>query len=157
MLLSVDATCIFVFVSFVIFLFLMHLICYKPIMRIINEREKLLFKNKETVNKANQKKEELLKEIETEISNAKFEGSKVLKNTANLNNQKEQEALNIKKAEISNNLDEFEKSLDNNSKIAKENLKQEIEIYVKQTVSKVLNIPSDEIPLNISKIDEILK
>lgn len=157
MLLSIDATCLFTFVSFIIFLFLMHLICYKPIMRIINERTKLLSKNKETLEKTNLKRENLLKEIELEISNAKLKASELLKEASELNNQKQKNEIENKKAEILNNLGELEKVLDNNSKCAKEDLRPEIENYVKQLVSKVLDVPADDIPVNMSKLDEILK
>ena len=67
MLFQIDATIIFVFVSFVIFVFLMNLICYKPIMKVIEEREKLLVKNKQTVDETNLKKDNLTKELNDEI------------------------------------------------------------------------------------------
>ena len=46
MLLQIDATFIFVFVSFLVFVFLMNLICYKPLTMLIKKKKRLLYKNK---------------------------------------------------------------------------------------------------------------
>lgn len=157
MLLSIDGTIIFVFLSFLVFVFLMNVICYKPVMKVIEEREKFYEKNKKTVQDTNIKKEEVIKTIEKEISNTKLESSKMLKNAMDLNKEEKEEAISNKKAQILNDLNDYENKLDNNSYEIKNQLKTELEGYVKSTVSKVLNVNPDEIIVDNSKIEEILK
>lgn len=157
MLLSIDGTIIFVFLSFLVFVFLMNVICYKPVMKVIEEREKFYEKNKKTVQDTNIKKEEVIKTIEKEISNTKLESSKMLKNAMDSNKEEKEEAISNKKAQILNDLNDYENKLDNNSYEIKNQLKTELEGYVKSTVSKVLNVNPDEIIVDNSKIEEILK
>ena len=157
MLLQIDATMIFVFVSFVIFVLLMNLICYKPIMKVIGEREKLFVKNKKTVDETNEKKDNLIKEINEEISKTKLESSKILKNAMDKNKLQKEEAVKNKKDELSESFTEFENAVDENSDRIKEQLKDEIGNYVRSTVSKVLNIDAQSVRVDREQIDEILK
>ncbi len=157
MLLQIDATIIFVFVSFVIFVFLMNLICYKPIMKVIEEREKLLVKNKQTVDETNLKKDNLTKEMNDEISKSKFESSKILKDTMDKNKLQKEESIKNKKENLLNSFIEFENEMNENSKKVKEELRNEIDSYVKSTVSKILNVSPDTVGVDREQIDEILK
>ncbi len=157
MLLQIDATIIFVFVSFVIFVFLMNLICYKPIMKVIEEREKLLVKNKQTVDETNLKKDNLTKEMNDEISKSKFESSKILKDTMDKNKLQKEESIKNKKENLLNSFIEFENEMNENSKKVKEELRNEIDSYVKSTVSKILNVSPDTVSVDGEQLDEILK
>lgn len=157
MLLQIDATIIFVFVSFVIFVFLMNLICYKPIMKVIEEREKLLVKNKQTVDETNLKKDNLTKEMNDEISKSKFESSKILKDTMDKNKLQKEESIKNKKENLLNSFIEFENEMNENSKKVKEELRNEIDSYVKSTVSKILNVSPDTVSVDEEQLDEILK
>ncbi|MDO5437607.1 MAG: ATP synthase F0 subunit B [bacterium] len=157
MLLSIDGTLIFVFFSFVIFIGLMNLICYKPIMKVIEEREKFLEKNQKTLLETKNKTNEVIKGVEEEISKTKLESSKMLKNAMDMNSKKKEEVISNKKTEIFNSLNEFESGLNQSSNSVKEQLKSEIGEYVKNTVSKVLKMHPDEINVDTSKINEILK
>ena len=157
MLLQIDATIIFVFVSFVIFVFLMNLISYKPIMKVIEEREKLLVKNKQTVDETNLKNDNLTKEMNDEISKSKFESSKILKDTMDKNKLQKEESIKNKKENLLNSFIEFENEMNENSKKVKEELRNEIDSYVKSTVSKILNVSPDTVSVDGEQIDEILK
>ncbi len=157
MLLQIDATFLFVLLSFIIFIGLMNLICYKPIMKVIAEREKFYEKNKKTVFETNSKKENVEKEINEEISKTKLESSKMLKNATEVNKEEKLGTINAKKEMAKTEIIEFENSLKNSSSLAKEQLKNEVETYVKSVVSKVLNQNTDNITIQREKIDEILK
>lgn len=61
MLLQIDATFIFVFVSFLVFVFLMNLICYKPLTMLIKKEKGFYIKIKKRLMKQTTKKPKLLK------------------------------------------------------------------------------------------------
>ena len=157
MLLQIDATFIFVFVSFVVFVFLMNLICYKPLTMLIKKREGLLYKNKETVDETNNKKAQIVENMKKELSNAEFEGSNILKETSNKNKKEKEEAILNKKEEIFNNIQDFENKMNTSSIEAKNILKTEVEEYVKMTVSKILDIDKNSVYVDKNKIEEIVK
>ena len=157
MLLQIDATFIFVFVSFVVFVFLMNLICYKPLTMLIKKREGLLYKNKETVDETNNKKAQIVENMKKELSNAEFEGSNILKETSNRNKKEKEEAILNKKEEIFNNIQDFENKMNASSIEAKNILKTEVEEYVKMTVSKILDIGKNSVYVDKNRIEEIVK
>lgn len=157
MLLQIDATFIFVFVSFVVFVFLMNLICYKPLTILIKKREGLLYKNKETVDETNNKKAQIVENMKKELSNAEFEGSNILKETSNKNKKEKEEAILNKKEEIFNNIQDFENKMNTSSIEAKNILKTEVEEYVKMTVSKILDIDKNSVYVDKNRIEEIVK
>ncbi len=157
MLLQIDATFIFVFVSFVVFVFLMNLICYKPLTMLIKKREGLLYKNKETVDETNNKKAQIVENMKKELSNAEFEGSNILKETSNRNKKEKEEAILNKKEEIFNNIQDFENKMNTSSIEAKNILKTEVEEYVKMTVSKILDIDKNSVYVDKNRIEEIVK
>ena len=157
MLLQIDATFIFVFASFVVFVFLMNLICYKPLTMLIKKREGLLYKNKETVDETNNKKAQIVENMKKELSNAEFEGSNILKETSNKNKKEKEEAILNKKEEILDNMKNFETNISNSSVEVKNILKTEVEDYVKMMVSKILDIDKNSIYVDKNKIEEIVK
>jgi len=126
-------------------------------MKVIAEREKFYEKNKKTVFETNSKKENVEKEINEEISKTKLESSKMLKNATEVNKEEKLGIINAKKEMAKTEIIEFENSLENSSTMVKEQLKNEVETYVKSVVSKVLNQNTDNITIQREKIDEILK
>ena len=156
-MLSLDATFVFCLISFIVFIFLMKLICYGPITKVIEEREKFYEKNKKTVSDTNLKTEKIMHEFNEEISKAKLEGSILLKNTVDKNEAKKQEIIASKKLEISNSVKEYKENLKQSSIEAKKSLKNEISNYVKGAVSVLLNIEEEKVQFDENQIDEILK
>ena len=156
-MLNLDATFIFCLISFIIFIFLMKLICWGPITKVVAEREKFYEKNKKTVSDTNLKTEKVAKEFNEEISKTKLEGSIILRNTVEANEAKKQEIINNKKIEISNSIKEYRQNLKESAKDAKTALKSEISNYVKEAVSRLLKIDRENVQFDENKIDEILK
>ena len=156
-MLTLDATFIFVFISFVIFIFLMKLICYGPITKIIAEREKFYAKNNKTVEETKSKKDDIVSTIKDEISKTKLESSKMLKTAADANTKTREEAIHNKKQEISNSMLEFENKLQESAIEAKTQLKDEISGYVRNAVSIVLEVNLENVNFDESKIDETIK
>ena len=83
MLLEFDGTFIFAFLSFIIFVLIMNLILYRPITKIMEERQKFYDKNKNTVIESKKKAEDILQKKEEEILSAKLEASSILQGAQN--------------------------------------------------------------------------
>lgn len=149
MLLEFDGTFIFALISFIIFVILMNLILYRPIVKIMDERQKFLNKNDDTVLKSKQKAADILKQKDSEILGAKLEASDILsKNKEELENRKES-IISDKKNEIKEKTDSFIQNLYDGKNEAKLNLKHEVNDFVKMSVSKILDTDIDNI--NISE------
>ncbi len=156
-MLSIDATFIFIFISFVIFVFLMKLICYKPILKVISERQKFYEKNKKTVFETSEKTQNILNHVADEISKTKLASSQLLKKTADENEFKKQKNISDKKEEIQTSIQEYKNNLEQDIADVRTNLKSEVENYAREALSSILKIDKSEVSIDNSKINEILK
>ena len=160
MLLEFDGTFIFALISFMIFVLMMNIILYKPITKIMDERQKFYDKNKNTADLSKQRTDEVLKNKEAEILSAKLEASNILQTVQNNAKVRREELLRIKKEEHKNKLINLEKQLVSDNNNAKTILKDQVSEYVKIAVSKVLDEDMNNIgSINIddSRIDSILE
>ncbi len=160
MLLEFDGTFIFALISFIIFVLMMNIILYKPITKIMDERQKFYDKNKNTADLSKQRTDEVLKNKEAEILSAKLEASNILQTVQNNAKVRREELLRIKKEEHKNKLINLEKQLVSDNNNAKTILKDQVSEYVKIAVSKVLDEDMNNIgSINIddSRIDSILE
>lgn len=141
MLLEFDGTFIFALISFIIFVGLMNLILYRPVTKIINERQKFYDKNRETVLASKQKADDTIKGREAEILNAKLEASKMLQDVQESVKLNKEAVLNNKKDEAKNKLVLNNEMLEKNKNDIKNELfsnEDAINDYVNVAVSKVL-------------------
>ena len=160
MLLEFDGTFIFALISFIIFVLMMNIILYKPITKIMDERQKFYDKNKNTADLSKQRTDEVLKNKEAEILSAKLEASNILQTVQNNAKVRREELLRIKKEEHKNKLINLEKQLVSDNNNAKTILKDQVSEYVMIAVSKVLDEDMNNIgSINIddSRIDSILE
>lgn len=139
MLLEFDGTFIFATLSFIVFVLIMNVILYRPVTKIIAERQKFYDKNKNTVLESKKKAEEILNASSKEILNAKLEASNILQNTQDKIKIKKDTALKEKQSEIKEKLSLNEAKMADEKAKVKDELQGEIEQYVKLAVSKVLD------------------
>lgn len=140
MLLEFDGTFIFALISFIVFVTLMNLILYRPVTKIINERQKFYDKNSKMALESKQKAEDVIKNKEAEILNTKLEASKILSSAQESAKSNKETALGAKKNEVQNKLRLNNEALIKNkdavvSELADEN---SINTYVNAAVAKVL-------------------
>lgn len=140
MLLEFDGTFIFALISFIVFVTLMNLILYRPVTKIINERQKFYDKNSKMALESKQKAEDVIKNKEAEISNTKLEASKILSSAQESAKSNKETALGAKKNEVQNKLRLNNEALIKNKDAVVSELTDEnsINTYVNAAVAKVL-------------------
>ena len=72
MLMQIDGTFIFVAISFLIFLFIIKAILYRPITKVLDERNKFYEKNSKMELQSKEKSKNLLNEKEEMLKNARI-------------------------------------------------------------------------------------
>ncbi len=157
MLLEFDGTFIFATLSFIVFVLIMNVILYRPITKIMEERQKFYDKNKSTVLESKRKAEEVLENKEKEILDAKLKASDILQTTQNKIKENRENTLKNKKEEVLAKIKSNNAALDNDKKQAKEDLKKEVETYVKMTVSKVLDSEIQDINIDSSLLQNAME
>ena len=157
MLLEFDGTFIFATLSFIVFVLIMNVILYRPITKIMEERQKFYDKNKSTVLESKRKAEEVLENKEKEILDAKLKASDILQTTQNKIKENRENTLKNKKEEVLAKIKSNNAALDNDKKQAKEDIKKEVETYVKMTVSKVLDSEIQDINIDSSLLQNAME
>ena len=157
MLLEFDGTFIFATLSFIVFVLIMNVILYRPITKIMEERQKFYDKNKSTFLESKRKAEEVLENKEKEILDAKLKASDILQTTQNKIKENRENTLKNKKEEVLAKIKSNNAALDNDKKQAKEDLKKEVETYVKMTVSKVLDSEIQDINIDSSLLQNAME
>lgn len=157
MLLEFDGTFIFALISFIIFVIIMNLILYRPIVKIMDERQKFLDKNKETALQSKQKAADVLKQKDDEILGAKLEASNILTESQNEVKLQKENAIKAKKDEIKEELIKHSDSLKADKSNIKNQLKTEINDFVKMTVSKVLDENIETVDISEERINKVME
>ncbi len=139
MLLEFDGTFIFALISFIIFMLIMNVILYRPITKIMEERQKFYDKNKKTVMESKKKAEDILQEKQDKILSAKLEAANILQNTQDKIKSNRETALNKKKDEVKVLLSSNETKMAEEKNRVKEELQNKVDTFVKMAVSKVLD------------------
>jgi len=156
MLMQIDATFVFVVVSFLIFLFIIKTILYRPITKVINEREKYYNKNSKREFEFNEKSKNLLEEKDLLVKNAKIQASEIVKEASQSANKESVQKIKETKLMLQEQIEANKNDLMQESTNAKKEIKHQMNDIVSQIVSKML-CEKIEINLDDEKIDRYLK
>ena len=118
-----NATFLVSAISFIIFVFIMNAIFYKPLEKIISEREKLVSDTLNDANSTREKSKKLIQEREEKLTKAAIESKEYIANSLDKANKKAKEQLTNAKD------DSFKKIADKKINIEKE----------KEKATKILN------------------
>ncbi len=156
MLMQLDGTFVFVVISFLIFLFIIKTLLYRPITGAIDEREKFLAKNSQIEKECKEKSIALVEDKERRIKQARNEAGEHIKEVST--EAKEKCAVIIKKTkkEIKEAIEENRKNLEESSHNSKIDLKSEVSGFVALIVSKILN-EQTEVSIEEDRINKYLK
>lgn len=156
MLMQIDGTFIFVAISFLIFLFIIKAILYRPITKVLDERNKFYEKNSKMELQSKEKSKNLLNEKEEMLKNARIEAANIVSNaSADAKNKSESDIKKTKKDALEK-IENDKNTLLEESKKAKEEARSEISNLVSIIAQKVMN-EDIEINLDEEKINEYLK
>lgn len=132
-----NATFLISAISFILFVIIMNLIFYKPIAKIVNERQKFIDENLDEAKKNNLESEKLIKQREKKLSEANFEGKSII--------EKQSEEANINKTNLINQAQESASLniVDNKNELTrvyaetKSNLKNEVSNLANEMTQKL--------------------
>lgn len=133
-----NATFLVSAISFIVFVFVMNTIFYKPLEKIISEREKLV---SDTLNEARDsiaERERLLVERETKLQNATDECKQLVAKSVEKANLKAKELTNDAKVKSVQKISDEKDVLNEQKQQAKEVLDNKIKDLANEIVAKVM-------------------
>ena len=142
-----NATFIVAFISFVIFIFIMNMILYKPIYKIISERQKLIDDNYEAAKTNSSKSRVILEERDEKLVEAKASSRQKIATALEDANLTRSEKILVAKKEAKN-------TLENNKNLTNEEKEKAIQ-PLKDEIKNLAQMISDKILKEHEAIEEI--
>lgn len=156
MLIQLDGTFILVIISFLVFLFIIKAILYRPIAKVIDERNNFYAKNSKMEFESKEKSKALLKQKEEALKDARSEASKLISQTSVQAKEESENRIKQAKKDVQVKIEEHSNTLLKEHIQTKHDIKPEIANIVNSIAKKVLGRELD-LSLEEEKINQYLK
>lgn len=137
-MISIDVTLFIQMGSFLIFLFIMNILLYRPVRQMVAKRNKLILDQRQGIDKANQEAEQAVKEFEETLKNARIAGRRKFEEFKEDARQREKELLQKAYQEASEELARVRAEIQKEKEIALKELRDQIQVFSLEVAGKIL-------------------
>lgn len=135
-----NATFLVSAISFIVFVFIMNTVLYRPVIRIMEERQAFLDKNEKDTEDANRQAEEFATKKEAELAKARAEAKSIVDNGTEKFEAENKAALDKYSSEQKQLTEDKKSELYNEMTSAKETLKQSSDDISRMITDKILEV-----------------
>ena len=135
-----NATFLVSAISFIVFVFIMNTVLYRPVIRIMEERQAFLDKNEKDTEDANRQAEEFETKKEAELAKARAEAKSIVDNGTEKFKAENKAALDKYSSEQKQLTEDKKSELYNEMTSAKETLKQSSDDISRMITDKILEV-----------------
>ena len=135
-----NATFLVSAISFIVFVFIMNTVLYRPVIRIMEERQAFLDKNEKDTEDANRQAEEFATKKEAELAKARAEAKSIVDNGTEKFKTENKAALDNYSSEQKQLTEDKKSELYNEMTSAKETLKQSSDDISRMITDKILEV-----------------
>jgi len=133
-----NATFLVSAISFIMFVFIMNIIFYAPLEKIINEREKLVADTIDEANKASDEAQKLLQDRDEKLRNTAIESKNYITKKLEKANFDVKNEISKAKAESIKQINDYKKELEKQEEQISDELSQTIDDTAKIIMAKVM-------------------
>lgn len=135
-----NATFLVSAISFIVFVFIMNTVLYRPVIKIMEERQAFLDKNEKDTEDANRQAEEFATKKEAELAKARAEAKSIVDNGTEKFKAENKAALDNYSSEQKQLTEDKKSELYNEMTSAKETLKQSSDDISRMITDKILEV-----------------
>ena len=135
-----NATFLVSAISFIVFVFIMNTVLYRPVIRIMEERQAFLDKNEKDTEDSNRQAEEFATKKEAELAKARAEAKSIVDNGTEKFKAENKAALDKYSSEQKQLTEDKKSELYNEMTSAKETLKQSSDDISRMITDKILEV-----------------
>lgn len=135
-----NATFLVSAISFIVFVFIMNTVLYRPVIRIMEERQAFLDKNEKDTEDANRQAKEFATKKEAELAKARAEAKSIVDNGTEKFKAENKAALDKYSSEQKQLTEDKKSELYNEMTSAKETLKQISDDISRMITDKILEV-----------------
>ena len=149
-----NATFLISAISFIVFVIIMNRIFYAPILKIMQEREKIVEGNFNTAKELNNETQKQTEYHNSKLEKTRDEARQKIADASQQFKQERSQAILDYKSELYENITKEKENLRNSALEAKETLKDNVVDIAKEISHKVLGFDVDAESINKSQIKE---
>ncbi|MDD3594476.1 MAG: hypothetical protein PHX18_07610 [Candidatus Gastranaerophilales bacterium] len=153
---EINATIIASTISFLIFIFIMNSIMYKPIAKIIDERESYIENNKTEAQNHLQKATTLIENKNRKVHDTKIQSRDMFTAKTEEIKANKSKQLSQVKTDLNSDFEAKKQELENQKNVAIGGLRTHVADLANQITAKILGEGVTYTPLNEKEIDEVM-
>ena len=154
---EINATILVSTISFIVFIFVMNSILYKPVMEIMEKRQKYIDDNKNEAQKHREKAQELLVEKDAKIADAQRKSRDIVATKAEALKEEKNKVLNDTKQSVGEYFAEQKNSLAQQREDITRDLKGDVADLANRLTTKLMGEGVAFEPLKEQEVDEVIK
>ena len=153
---EINATILVSTISFIIFIFIMNAILYKPVIQIMEKRQKYIDDNKNEMLKHRQNAEDLIKDKDNKIAEAQRKSRDIVAAKADALKEERTKVLNDTKDSVNTYFNEQKQSLADQKTEAIQNLRDDVADLANKLTTKLMGEGVAFEPLSEQEIEEVM-
>lgn len=154
---EINATILVSTISFILFIFIMNAILYKPVMQIMEKRQKYIDDNKNAADEHHKKAKALLQDKDAKVSDAQRKSRDIVASKADALKEEKSKVLNDTKQSVSAYFSEQKQNLAQQKDETAANMKNDVADLANNLTSKLMGEGVSFEPLNEEQIDEVMR
>ena len=138
-LISINETLVVQVIGFLLFLFLINRIMFRPLQNVIADRDMYIERVKLDINQAQKEIETMNSQIQEQEAEVKKEAFELKEQREKIANQQAKEIFSAVRQEIADTNASAQKDIDNKISVARQSLKKESEVLAINIIEKILD------------------
>lgn len=154
---EINATILVSAISFLVFIFIMNKILYKPVLDIMEKRQNYIDSNKSDADEQNKKAEALLKDKDEKVSAAQRKSRDIVASKADALKEEKAKVLKDTKDSVNQYFNEQKENLSNQKNEVSANMQSDVADLANHLTSKLMGDGVSFEPLSKDEVDEVMK
>ncbi len=154
---EINATILISAISFLVFIFIMNKILYKPVLEIMEKRQNYIDANKNEADEHRQKAQQLLADKDAKIADAQRKSRDIVASKANALKEEKSKVLKDTKDSVSNYFSEQKQNLAHQKEDASHNMKYDVADLANRLTTKLMGEGIAFEPVGEYEVEEVMK
>ena len=154
---EINATILISAISFLVFIFIMNKILYKPVLEIMEKRQNYIDANKNEADEHRQKAQQLLADKDAKIADAQRKSRDIVASKANALKEEKSKVLKDTKDSVTNYFSEQKQNLAHQKEDASHNMKYDVADLANRLTTKLMGEGIAFEPVGEYEVEEVMK
>lgn len=154
---EINATILVSAISFIVFIFIMNAILYKPVLEIMEKRQNYIDANKNEADEHHKKAQQLLADKEARVAEAQKTSRDIVASKADAIKEEKSKVLNDTKNSVSGYFSEQKQNLAHQKDEAAANMKQDVADLANRLTTKLMGDGIAFEPVGEHEVEEVMK